>query len=69
MKALMRKFMREESGQTFVEYALIISLIAIFLVIATLYLSGKIDTRFREVADCIANTSNCPEPRFSSLGK
>jgi pilus assembly protein Flp/PilA len=44
---------RREEGQTLAEYALILALIAILVIGAVLFLSGKIDTLFSKVGNNI----------------
>lgn len=49
MKTLMLRFLKDESGATMVEYAILVALIAV-AVIATVVLVGQeIDTKFNEV--------------------
>jgi pilus assembly protein Flp/PilA len=51
MKQLVQKFLRDESGATMVEYAILVALIAV-AVIATVVLVGeKIDEVFNKVID------------------
>lgn len=49
MKSLMKKireFVKNEEGQGLVEYALIIALIALLLMVALLFLGGKIGNTY-----------------------
>lgn len=51
---MIKRFMKDESGATMVEYAVLVALIAV-AVIATVYLLGdEINKRFNEVKTCIA---------------
>jgi pilus assembly protein Flp/PilA len=51
MKSMLRKLWAEEEGQTLVEYALIIALIAVAAVGAMTYLSGKVQANYSSVGD------------------
>lgn len=43
---MIKNFLKDESGQGMVEYALIIALIAVALIAAVVALRGKIETTF-----------------------
>lgn len=61
MIKLIKKFYKDESGATMVEYALMVALIAI-AVAATVYLLGGVMSElFSQVKECVAspNTTNC----------
>ena len=49
-----------EEGQGLTEYALIIASIAILLIIAMLFLSGKIDDLFSSTGSSVANPGPLP---------
>jgi Flp pilus assembly pilin Flp len=49
-----------EEGQTITEYALIIASIAILLIIAMLFLAGKIDDLFSNTGTSVANPGPLP---------
>ena len=49
-----------EEGQTITEYALIIASIAILLIIAMLFLSGKIDDLFSSTGSSVSNPGPLP---------
>jgi Flp pilus assembly pilin Flp len=49
-----------EDGQTITEYALIIASIAILLIIAMLFLAGKIDDLFSNTGTSVANPGPLP---------
>jgi Flp pilus assembly pilin Flp len=49
-----------EEGQTITEYALIIASIAILLIIAMLFLAGKIDDLFSDTGTSVANPGPLP---------
>ena len=49
MKALMARLWKEEAGQGMTEYALIIGIVAVFLVAALVVFRGKIADLFSQV--------------------
>ena len=49
-----------EEGQTITEYALIIASIAILLIIAMLFLAGRIDDLFSNTGTSVANPGPLP---------
>jgi Flp pilus assembly pilin Flp len=49
-----------EEGQTITEYALIIASIAILLIIAMLFLAGKIDDLFSSTGTSVTNPGPLP---------
>jgi Flp pilus assembly pilin Flp len=53
MRALMRSFWSNEVGQDMAEYALLLTLIALVLVIAIAGLRGAIEGRFDETAKAL----------------
>lgn len=58
MKTLIRmpsKFFADEGGVTSIEYALVMTLIAIVIAISLVNSGGSIDTIFQKIGDCIAH--------------
>ena len=58
----MRKFismLRDKSGASAAEYALILAIIGAAIAVAALGLSGAISAEMNDAADCISNTSTC----------
>ena len=47
----MRSFIREEEGQGLVEYALIIAVIAIAVIVAMLFLRGQLQNIFSNIGN------------------
>ena len=52
--------LRREEGQTITEYALIIASIAILLIIAMLFLAGKIDDLFSSTGTSVTDPGPLP---------
>jgi len=48
-----RNFLSDESGVTAIEYALIASLIAVFIITAVTLVGGKVNTVFTEVGNSL----------------
>ncbi len=59
MKDLVQAFIKDESGATMVEYAVLVALIAVGLIAAVIYLRGAINDAFTEVADCLKDPQGC----------
>lgn len=58
MRMLLASFLKDESGATMVEYAVLVALIAL-AVIATVVLVGtEIDTMFQRVIDCLQDPNS-----------
>lgn len=49
MKAMMQRFMRDESGATMVEYAVLVALIAVAVIATVVLLGERIDAAFQSV--------------------
>jgi pilus assembly protein Flp/PilA len=54
LNSLRRRFVREDSGQDLLEYALLVALIAIFCVGAISAAGGSVQDVFQNIADEIA---------------
>ncbi len=57
MLNLIKKFYKDESGATMVEYAIMVALIAVAVAAAVIILEGNISMMFQEVAECIQSPS------------
>lgn len=57
MKAIFKRFRKNEDGATAIEYGLIAALIAVVIITATGLLGTNISTKFNEVANAIGGTS------------
>jgi pilus assembly protein Flp/PilA len=60
MSALVRQFVRDESGQGLVEYALIIALVAIGLIVILTLLRNSIGNVFNETKNQLNNAPGTP---------
>lgn len=53
MKSLMNKFMRDESGATMVEYAILVALISIAAIVIITAVGQQVKAAFQEVKDAL----------------
>jgi len=53
MKKLMKKLFRKDEGQSLVEYALIIGLVAVALIAGLGVLAGSLDAQFTEIVNAL----------------
>jgi pilus assembly protein Flp/PilA len=51
--ATLKQFVADEDGVTAIEYALIASLIAVFIIVAVQYLGTQVSTVFTEVGNSL----------------
>lgn len=58
MKALIKKFIQDESGATAVEYAIMVALIAVVIIGAVTVIGQKSNEAFSEVGAALGNTTN-----------
>ena len=65
MKDYVVTLLRHKGGANAVEYALIMALVAVFIIAGVLAMSGAIGTLFNNMATCLSNTPNCNTATFS----
>lgn len=53
MSNIIKRFMKEESGATMVEYAVLVALIAVAVIATVVLLGTQIDTLFERVRQCL----------------
>ncbi len=51
MKELVSKFMRDESGATMVEYAILVALIAVAAIVIIVAVGQQVNSAFQQVSD------------------
>ena len=56
--------LKDESGANAVEYALIMALIAIFMVVAVILMATELGNLFNSMAKCAADVVNCAPSVF-----
>ena len=55
---------RHKGGANAVEYALIMALVAVFIIAAVIAMSTQIGTLFNNMATCLSDAPICNEPTF-----
>ena len=58
MFELLKKFYKDESGATMVEYAIMVALIAVAVAAVVILLSEQMNTLFNSVTECLASPSS-----------
>ena len=59
MMTLVKKFLRDESGATMVEYAILVALISVAAIVIIAAVGTQVNNAFTEVRDCLTNSANC----------
>ncbi len=57
--------LRDKGGANAVEYALIMALVAVFIIAGVLAMSGAIGSLFNSMASCLSNAPACDTGTFS----
>ncbi len=57
-------FLRDKGGANAVEYALLMSLIAVFIIAGVVAMSSSISTLFNNMATCLGNVPGCNRATF-----
>ena len=65
MKDYVVTLLRHKGGANAVEYALIMALVAVFIIAGVLAMSGAIGTLFNNMATCLSDAPNCTTAVFS----
>jgi pilus assembly protein Flp/PilA len=60
MKNLLQKFIKDESGASMVEYAILVALIAIAVITTVALVRDALNATFQQIADCLTDPSSCP---------
>lgn len=61
MRKLLKKFIKEESGATMVEYAIMVALIAVAVAVTVALIQTEMNNVFQTVVECLASptSTNC----------
>lgn len=59
MMSLVKKFLREESGATMVEYAILVALISIAAIVIIAAVGTQVNDAFTSVRDCLQDSASC----------
>ncbi len=64
LQSFIRSLPEDESGANAVEYALIMALVAVFIIAAIILMSTEIANLFNQMAVCLADAVNCSAATF-----
>jgi pilus assembly protein Flp/PilA len=57
MKTILRRFVKDESGVTAIEYGLIASLVAVAIIVGATALGGQLNSTFSSIATTMQNAA------------
>ncbi len=64
LPTFIKSLLKDESGANAVEYALIMALVAVFIIAAVILMATEIGTLFNAMAACLADAANCTTALF-----
>ncbi len=64
LRTFIMSLLKDDSGANAVEYALIMSLVAIFIVAAVISMATEIGNLFDSMAGCLSDSVNCSAATF-----
>ncbi len=64
LRTLITSVLKDESGANAVEYALIMALVAVFIIAAVILMSTEIGNLFNAMAACLSDAVNCSAATF-----
>ncbi len=64
LQGLIPSLLKDESGANAVEYALIMALVAVFIIAAVILMATEIGNLFNAMAACLADSVNCSAATF-----
>ncbi len=64
LRTFVKSLLKDESGANAVEYALIMALVAVFIIAAVILMATEIGTLFNSMATCLADAVNCTAATF-----
>ncbi len=64
LQSLIPSVLTDESGANAVEYALIMALVAVFIIAAVILMATEIGNLFNNMAACLADSVNCDAQTF-----
>ena len=64
LRTFILSLLKDESGANAVEYALIMALVAVFIIAAVILMSTEIGNLFNSMANCLADAVNCTAALF-----
>ncbi len=64
LQSFITSLLKDESGANAVEYALIMALVAVFIIAAVILMATEIGNLFNAMANCLADAVNCSPTNF-----
>ncbi len=64
LRTLITSVLKDDSGANAVEYALIMALVAVFIIAAVILMSTEIGNLFNSMAACLSDAVNCSAATF-----
>ncbi len=64
LQSLIPSLLKDEGGANAVEYALIMALVAVFIIAAVILMSTEIGDLFNAMAACLSDSVNCSPATF-----
>ncbi len=64
LQSLIPSVLKDEGGANAVEYALIMALVAVFIIAAVILMSTEIGDLFNAMAACLSDSVNCSPATF-----
>ncbi len=64
LRTFITSLLKDESGANAVEYALIMALVAVFIIAAVILMSTEIGNLFNSMAVCLSDAVNCTAGTF-----
>ncbi|MBF5011950.1 Flp family type IVb pilin [Burkholderia pseudomultivorans] len=65
MKAIIKRFLKEEDGVTAIEYGLIAGLIAVAIIFSVSQIGTNLGTMFSKISGCVSSPSTCNQASTS----
>ncbi len=64
LRTFITSLLKDESGANAVEYALIMALVAVFIIAAVILMATEIGNLFNAMAACLSDAVNCSATTF-----
>ncbi len=64
LQSLIPSLLKDKSGANAVEYALIMALVAVFIIAAVILMATEIGSLFNSMAACLSDSVNCSAALF-----
>ncbi len=64
LQSFITSVLKDDSGANAVEYALIMALVAVFIIAAVILMSTEIGNLFNSMATCLSDAVNCSAATF-----